>query len=281
MTDATVKQEDNSSSYDVIDSDILFALALHVLVISSFVLFALYPTEPQKKPLKRIEINMITAQELAKLQRPEAPIKPTPKPTPKTPKPTEPTPVKKTPAPVKPIVPKIVPPTPEPPKPIAPKKAPPPKPEPKKSTPKAKPKASPKPSKPKPSTVTENPFAPTASKRNHQQKKAAPKIDRVELVRHQLSSRELDRYIAMMQAAVQKHWTVPRGLPAGVRNPLVRVELQRNGDIRRITILETSGIQSLDQTLVAAIRAAAPFTLPREQYAVFKSNDIRFHPRER
>ncbi|MDQ6975341.1 MAG: TonB C-terminal domain-containing protein [Mariprofundaceae bacterium] len=282
-----IKQEATVSSYEVIDSDILFALALHVLVVGGFLLLALYTPAEQKKPLKRIEVNLITAKELAKMQRPEKIVKQTPKPAPKVPEPIKPkipepikpVPVKKTPPPIDLIKPKMIEPTlVVPPKPIAPPKT------------QAKPETKkPKPTPKKPAKRVEkhslekpfDPFAPAVSKRTHQPRHTAPKIDRVALVSHQLSSRELDRYIAMMQAAVQKHWKVPGGLPSGVRSPLVRLELKRDGGVLRITVLETSGSASLDQTLIVAIRAAAPFTLPREQYAVFKSNKIRFHPRKR
>lgn len=280
----STEQQETDSSYDLIDSDILFALAMHVLVIGGFILFALYQPEMQKKPLKRIEVTMITAKELAALQRPEKPEKPTPKPS--AVEPVKPKPVKEPIAPPKPPAPVVVKPAiVEPLKPIVPKKE--------MAKPKAEPKKVKEPSKPKPRPTTSatkkpkkskepfDPFAPAVSKRSHQTRHAAPKIDKVEMVSHQLSSRELDRYIAMMQAAVQKHWKVPGGLPVGLKNPLVRVELKRDGSIRRITILETSGQNRLDQTLITAIKAAAPFTLPRQQYAVFKSNDIRFHPRKR
>jgi TonB family protein len=126
-----------------------------------------------------------------------------------------------------------------------------------------------------------DPFAPVQSHRSEQRvKHTAPHIDKAELMGRQLSSREMERYIAMMQSAVQRQWKVPHGFSRTRHDPLVRVELNRNGSIRKITVLESSGQSSLDQTLIAAIRAAAPFTLPREQYSVFKSNEIRFHPRK-
>lgn len=247
----------------VSEGDILAALVVHVLVIGSLILFALYQPHEEKKKLKRIEVSMITAQELAKMQR--HPQKPKPvkvrKAKPKKPKP----------APEKPKVskPKVV-------QPKVEKLKPAPKPTQKKAPPQA--------NKATKSDVEDDydPFAPMVSAKSTHKRHTAQRIDKVKLVGRQLSAKELERYIAMMQAAVQREWKVPGGLvDRGVRDPMVRVELERDGSIKRIRIIESSGQASLDQTLISAIRAAAPFTLPRQQYEVFKSNDIRFHPKKR
>jgi len=292
------------TAYDVIDTDILLALALHVLVIGGLLLFALYYTDDKKKPLQRIEVSMITAQALAKLlptdetsklpkphkPQPNPVVEPTPAPIakPELPQPTaksapelsQPTakPASELPAPpvieAKPKPPKpVIEPKPtvkvSPPKPVVP------------TTHTSNHKAAVKAAKAtKHHHKNANPFAPITSNRKPHHR-TVPRINQAELVVHQLSKKELERYIAMMQAAVQRHWKVPIGLRPGVRDPLVRVDLERSGAIRRITIIETSGQSSLDQTLIAAIRAASPFTIPREQYAVFKNNSIRFHPRKR
>ncbi|MDQ6956622.1 MAG: energy transducer TonB [Mariprofundaceae bacterium] len=124
-----------------------------------------------------------------------------------------------------------------------------------------------------------DPFAPIQSNSNKINKtRTKPKPDMADIMGKQLSTQEIDRYIAMMQAAVQSHWKVPGGINEKTPDPLVEMILQRNGQLLSVRILESSGNSTLDQTLIAAIRAAAPFNIPVKQFESFRSNRIRFHP---
>lgn len=124
-----------------------------------------------------------------------------------------------------------------------------------------------------------DPFAPLESNNNKQIKtRSKPKPDVADIMGKQLSTQEIDRYIAMMQAAVQSHWKVPGGINEKTPDPLVEMILQRNGHLLSVRILESSGNSALDQTLITAIRAAEPFNIPSEQFESFRSNRIRFHP---
>jgi len=150
-------------------------------------------------------------------------------------------------------------------------------------------KLKPKP-KPKPKKTTKvvkktqqdpnfDPFAPIESSSNKQQKtRRKTKPDMADLIGKQLSKQEIDRYIAMMQAAVQSHWKVPGGIHNETPDPLVEMILQRNGRLLSVRILESSGNSTLDQTLISAIKAAAPFNIPTKQFESFRNNRIRFHP---
>jgi len=97
-------------------------------------------------------------------------------------------------------------------------------------------------------------------------------------LRRQLSEKEVNRYIAMIQAAVLKHWKVPADLSDFRQDPIVTMELNPDGSVRRLDITVSSGSPALDASLVRAIQAAAPFTLPQRQFEVFRTNRIRFHP---
>jgi len=124
-----------------------------------------------------------------------------------------------------------------------------------------------------------DPFAPIESNSNKKAKKRSkPKPDMADIMGKQLSTQEIDRYIAMMQAAVQSHWKVPGGINEKTPDPLVEMILQRNGHLLSVRILESSGNSALDQTLISAIRAAEPFNIPAKQFESFRSNRIRFHP---
>ncbi len=98
-----------------------------------------------------------------------------------------------------------------------------------------------------------------------------------ELFEGQLSRRELNRYIALIQEAVQRHWKAPF-IGAEVHLPLVEMVLNPDGSVRSVRILESSGNPALDASLIRAIEAAAPFPVPRRQFEVFRVNRIRFHP---
>jgi len=252
--------------------DLLFALLLHVLVFTAVSVLAYWQQQHRHEPLKRIEVMMISARELAKLQQQAGAI-PKAKPAAKQSKPKE----KKAEPAIRP-------------KP-APKSGPAVKPAAKiKPDARAAPVAKPRPiSKPKAKTAARveddfDPFAPVASTSDRKSGPAAkekePQTTQPELADvagAQLSEKEQDRYIALMQAAVQQQWRVPAS-PGDVTDPLVEMRLTPDGQIESITILESSGSAALDATLISAIRRAAPFQLPARQFEFFRVNRMRFHP---
>jgi len=245
-----------SNSYSTFSGlDFLFAVLAHILIISVIATIAWWQcSHAPTPPLKRIEVSIISAQDLKKMQHQA-------RKTQKTQKKIKP--VKKTHKPkVKPVVKRKV-------------KA--------KKKPvlklKPKPKKIQKTAKKRKSEPDFDPFAPIESSNNKQSKiRSKPKPDMADLMGKQLSTQEVDRYIAMMQAAVQSHWKVPGGIKESTPDPLVEMLLQRNGHLLSVKILESSGNRILDQTLIAAIRAAAPFNIPAAQFESFRNNRIRFHP---
>ena len=123
-----------------------------------------------------------------------------------------------------------------------------------------------------------DPFAPMESQSDITTPKQATRNDMADIMGKQLSEKELDRYIAMMQQAVQLKWKVPAGVDSSIPDPLVEMVLRRNGTVFSATIVESSGNSALDQTLIKAIHAAAPFKLPQQQFEAFRVNQIRFRP---
>jgi len=123
-----------------------------------------------------------------------------------------------------------------------------------------------------------DPFAPMESQSDITTPKQATRNDMADIMGKQLSEKELDRYIAMMQQAVQRKWKVPAGVDSSIPDPLVEMVLRRNGTVFSATIVESSGNSALDQTLIKAIHAAAPFKLPQQQFEAFRVNQIRFRP---
>ncbi|PJA31549.1 MAG: TonB C-terminal domain-containing protein [Zetaproteobacteria bacterium CG_4_9_14_3_um_filter_53_7] len=264
----TAKQRPDHSG-DLGKQDLLFAVLLHILVFTIVMVMAYWQGHREEEPLKRIEVMMISAKDLAALEQ-QARRKPKP--------------VKE----------------------VKAKEKPKPKPEPEvkaRDEPKPEPVAKPKPKadvtpvakldKPKPEAKPKqqakaaakvdpdfDPFAPVASTTDRSEstlKATTSRPDIANIVGQQLSKNELERYIALMQARVQDNWKVPASAD-NAKDPLVEMQLAPTGEVVSVTILESSGNELLDASLIRAIRAAAPFELPRQQFEFFRVNRIRFHP---
>jgi len=137
--------------------------------------------------------------------------------------------------------------------------------------PKAKAKAQPK--------VDPNfdPFKPMASSSDVKSSTPHKNTKAADLFAGQLSKQEINRYIALIQDAVQRHWKVPN-VGHDVRDPMVEMNLMRDGSVRSVKVIESSGNAALDASLVRAIQAASPFQVPAKQFELFRNNRIRFRP---
>jgi len=256
---------------DLSRNDFTYAAGLHVLVFVVLIALSIWHPHTLPQPPKNIQVLLISPSQLQKYKPAKTINKPRPKAKPK-PKP------KAKPKPKPKAKPK-------------PKSKPKPKVKPKpKAKMKLKPKAKIKPrlkkkmaAKPKTrsrSAKAKNekhfdPFQPLVSTRKAQ----TPNIrkDLTETYLGQLSRKEIDLYILKIQGAVLQHWKVPANSHV-MQDPEVQMELNRDGSVRKVEISLSSGNAALDSSLLRAIRAAQPFSLPRNQFEVFRSNHIRFHP---
>ncbi len=279
--------------------DIVLAAALHLALFAALLAAGMWhpqqPFHPRVVTVRMIQPTVRHHQQARHVTKPKAPTKPEPRPhhpAPATPQPTPKPEAKPSPASV---------PQPAPKPQAAPKASPKPqvqskpkvkpkaKPEhhpaikPKtKSKTKAKPKAKARPqhrARPKSKARPFDPFKPLESPEDISTPLPAPAVSPSvrELQQRQLSAQELNRYIARIQAAVQKHWKVPAHIRYD-RDPLVQMTLNPDGSVQHVDIIESSGNAALDASLIRAIQAAAPFSIPREQFEVFRDNKIRFHP---
>jgi len=255
-------------SSDLQSLDLLYAVLLHGVIIIMIAVLAFWSQEHKSEPLKHIEVMMISAQALAKLEQ-QAHHKTALKRPPVRHKKVKPKQlkakqIKATQPRKKPVV-KIK----------SPKHKPVIKTKPvKKTAVKSKPKAVAK--------VDDNfdPFAPVSSSsdvKSPPRKASTTHPELANLAGKQLSRSEKEHYIALMQAAVQQHWKIAASAGNFV-DPLVAMKLLPSGEIASVRILESSGNASLDASLIRAIKAAAPFTLPRQQFEFFRTNRLRFHP---
>ena len=252
----TAKHQPDSSG-DLGKQDLLFAVLLHVLVFTIVMVLAFLQGHRTQEPLKRIEVMMISAKDLSKLEQ-QARRKPKPTKQVNAKEKAKPKPVvkPKPKAKVKPVLK------------LAPAKSK-PKPQPKQKT-KAAEKVDP----------DFDPFAPVASTTDRSEstlKASTSRPDIANIMGQQLSKNELERYIALMQARVQDNWKVPASAD-NATDPLVEMELAPTGAVVKVTVVESSGNELLDASLIRAIQAASPFEVPRQQFEFFRNNRIRFHP---
>lgn len=217
---------DGSDWNELQRADFIFAGAVHLIVIVLIVIVSWWQAVSEPEPLPRIEVQMISAKELAKLQEPARQQR----------KPVD----KKTPAPT--------------------------------------PKLETSKKKPVPAKEEFDPFAPMQSDSDVKTSDHASTSDMADIMGKQLSRQEIDRYIAMMQKAVEQKWKVPAGVESDTPDPLVEMVLNRDGSVASARIISSSGNKALDDTLISAIYAAAPFQIPAQQFEVFRVNQIRFRP---
>jgi len=239
--------------------DALLAVFAHILIVVTIMILTWWQSQSmtEKPVLKHIEVSVISAEELQKLQHKQH-VKPKHHNRPHI---TPPIQLKVKPKPLVHINPHSAP------KPTLHPKV---KPQPKKVHQKVKKKQE---------DPNYDPFAPAQSNSDAAPKKHTKKKPNIAmLMAQQLSQKEIEQYIHRMQRSVQQHWKVPGGIADNIPDPLVEMILKRNGDIVRIRILESSGDPTFDQTLIAAIHAAAPYNLPQQQFESFRKNQIRFHP---
>jgi periplasmic protein TonB len=231
---------EHADAADLHGLDFLASLLVHALVIGTITALAMWEVRHTPEPLQRIQVSMITPAELDKMIRQAA----------------RPKPVRERPQP------KQAPPRPER---IIPK--------PSKMPTLAKPVSRPR--------KAEKPFDPFAPLESKEDVTTAPSRSENSTVANmqmqQLSQQEINRYIAMIQAAVERHWKVPVNL-GNIKNPLVELQLQPDGSVASIRVLESSGNAALDDSLGRAIMAAAPFQLPQQQFEAFRDMKIRFIP---
>ncbi len=225
--------------------DFISAFVLHVVVLAMLLILNQWQNAKPHMPDRVMQVKMVSLQELqAMMHKPAAKAKAKPRKT----------------------------------IPAKPKPAPKPK-----SRPKPQAVLNPKPAVKKKKVVEEeldyDPFAPMEAKPKKRTKKKVQNEQALqEMMKAQITDVEMNKYIAGMQQAVERQWKVPTELMATLDDPLVELKLLPTGAIASVRILESSGSKQLDATLLQAIYAAAPFDIPSQQYALFQTNMIRFHP---
>ena len=254
-----VPAEDHSA--DLTKLDLLYAFLLHALILIVVVTLSFWQTQKKEQPLQRIEVMMISAKQLAAIeQQSRRKVKPVKK------QEAKPKAVEKPKPKIKPKLEPVL-----------------------KLEEKPKPKAKTEPkvvAKVEPKAVAKkveddfDPFAPigSSSDRSSSTNKASTsRPDIANIAGQQLSKNEIERYVALMQAAVQEQWKVLASSDR-LTDPLVEMVLAPSGAVVSVKVIESSGNDMMDASLIRAIQAAAPFQLPKQQFEYFRNNRLRFRP---
>lgn len=95
-----------------------------------------------------------------------------------------------------------------------------------------------------------------------------------------LSPEVAEQWVPLIQERIQQFWIQPPGSWEG-QSALVNVKLQPNGQVlsNQVTIVQSSGHPSFDQSVVAAIYDASPLPVPSgREFEPFRDFDLRLRP---
>lgn len=238
---------DRPDMTDLSNRDFLFAGGFHLLVVLLLLLFGAWHSNPPQVP-QSIEVHLISQAQLEKATHHHRPARHHVQKHHARPKP----------------------------KPVRHHKS-------NKAMPALKHKVAPKPAPkkaPKEKEAPFDPFQPLASssdKNTPTSTHASASKALNEDLASQLSKKEMDRYHAMIVQAIEDNWKVPV-FSGKVQDPRVEMSLNPDGSVQNVEIIESSGNAALDDSLVRAIQAASPFTIPRQQYGLFRTMTFHFHP---
>ncbi len=88
------------------------------------------------------------------------------------------------------------------------------------------------------------------------------------------------KWVPLIQERIQQFWIQPPGSWEG-QSALVNVKLEPNGQVlsNQVTIVQSSGHPSFDQSVVAAIYDASPLPVPSgREFEPFRDFDLRLRP---
>tara|TARA_Y100001960_G_scaffold301954_1_gene352454 strand:+ start:3194 stop:3967 length:774 start_codon:yes stop_codon:yes gene_type:complete len=83
--------------------------------------------------------------------------------------------------------------------------------------------------------------------------------------------------IAKIQRLVQSNWYVTAGANRlEKKEAIVRLSLDRDGTVRKVKVIKSSGYGHFDRSLQRAIRKSSPLPIPADKYEIYKTIELRF-----
>ncbi|MFZ2586975.1 MAG: TonB family protein [Alphaproteobacteria bacterium] len=79
-----------------------------------------------------------------------------------------------------------------------------------------------------------------------------------------------------IRSHIEDNWLRPSGLDTKDLSAVVLVEVDAEGTVKSRKIIESSGKDFYDQSLLRAVQKASPLPIPRDKYEVFKTLELHF-----
>lgn len=83
--------------------------------------------------------------------------------------------------------------------------------------------------------------------------------------------------IAKIKKVIESNWYVTAGANKLVKlEAIARLSLDRDGTVRKVRIIQSSGKGHFDRSLQRAIRKSSPLPIPADKYEIYKTIELRF-----
>ena len=84
----------------------------------------------------------------------------------------------------------------------------------------------------------------------------------------------VNQHVAVIRQQVQRYWIRPSNNIDNLQS-IIKVRLIPSGDVRDVTIVESSGNELFDRSAESAVYKAAPFTMPTEAKAAARLRSFK------
>jgi len=110
-------------------------------------------------------------------------------------------------------------------------------------------------------------------------KKAAEQKAEQEAKQEAARKAALDKFTALIKDKILQHWQAPSSAKAGM-SCVLKLHLIPGGDVVKIELVTSSGDTPVDQSVIAAVKAASPLPVPTPQsgtFDQFRNFNLTFH----
>ena len=89
---------------------------------------------------------------------------------------------------------------------------------------------------------------------------------------------ETQKEVAFLKRHIEKNWYRPPGIEALERmQVVVQLEVNRDGTVKRMEVIKSSGRRFFDNSILRAVRKSVPLPIPEGAYDIFKTIQISFN----
>jgi colicin import membrane protein len=90
---------------------------------------------------------------------------------------------------------------------------------------------------------------------------------------------QVEQYASLIKTRVEQNWRLPQGSRHD-SSCLLKITLTPEGRVLNVSVVQSSGDSTFDQSAIAAVYRASPLPVPSapEAMAVFRSFNFKFYP---